>query len=143
MHPYPHKYSVSAIGGPTGTVQVSSARLIDIATAAPAEFGGPGDLWSPETLLCGSIANCFVLTFRALARASKLEWFELNCRVAGVLERVDGVTRFSGYTTHAALRIPAGADAAPGRALLEKAEQGCPVANSLRGERVLVAEVMS
>jgi len=31
-------------------------------------------------VLCASIADCFVLTFRAIARASKPEWSELACR---------------------------------------------------------------
>lgn len=141
MHPYPHHYSVAAAGGPSGSVVVSAARLADLATAPPAQFDGPGDLWSPETLLCGALADCFILTFRAIAKASRLEWTELSCRVEGVLERVDGVTRFSRYTTYAKLRVPAPAEAARARVLLEKAEHGCLVANSLRGERALVAEV--
>jgi hypothetical protein len=49
--------------------------------AAPAEFGGPGDQWSPESLLAGAIASCFALTFRFVARAQKV------CR--HVLERAE------------------------------------------------------
>jgi organic hydroperoxide reductase OsmC/OhrA len=142
VHPYPHLYVASAVGQPAGSITVTSPRLAEIATAPPAEFDGPGDVWSPETLFVASIADCFVLTFRALASASRFEWKGLSCRVEGVLDRADGGARFTAYTTHARLEIPQAGDAAKARTLLEKAEQKCLVANSLLGTRALVAEVV-
>jgi len=141
VQPYPHLYAVSASGRPEGSVAVSAPRLPGIATAPPPEFDGPGDAWSPEALLCAAVADCFILSFRAVARASKLEWSEVACRVEGVLERVDNVTQFTRYTTYASLKVPPGADADKARRLLEKAEHVCLISNSLRGERTLVAEV--
>jgi organic hydroperoxide reductase OsmC/OhrA len=141
MHPYPHVYTATASGLPEGTVALNSPRLPEIASAPPPEFDGPGDVWSPETLLCAALADCFVLSFRAVARASKLEWRDVACRVEGVLERVDGVTQFTRYTTYASLKVPLTSDADKARKLLEKAEHVCLVSNSMRGERKLVAEV--
>jgi organic hydroperoxide reductase OsmC/OhrA len=142
VHPYPHLYIAGAAAGPSGNVSVTSPGLPEIATAPPAEFDGPGDVWSPEALLCASVADCFILTFRALAAGSKFEWTDLQCRVEGVLERADGVTQFTRYTTHATLTIPPGGDVAKARTLMERAEHRCLVANSLRGSRALVAEVV-
>jgi organic hydroperoxide reductase OsmC/OhrA len=142
MHPYPHRYTVSASGGPVGRVRVAATGLSDIQTAAPAEFDGPGDVWSPESLLCASVADCFILTFRAIARASKFEWSDLSCRVEGVLERLDGVAQFTRYTTHATLRVATGGETARAHTLLEKAEQGCLIANSLKGERTLEVQIV-
>jgi len=142
MHPYPHVYTATASGRSEGTVALNSPSLPEIATAPPPEFDGPGDVWSPETLLCASLADCFVLSFRAIARASKLEWTELACRVEGVLERVEGVTQFTGYTTFASLKVPPGFETAKVRKLLEKAEHLCLISNSLRGKRTLVAAVV-
>lgn len=142
MHPYPHLYVASAAAGPSGSVSVTSPRLPEIATAPPAEFDGPGDAWSPETLFVAAIADCFILTFRALAKASHCEWTRLSCRVEGVLDRSDGVTQFTAYTTYATLEIPPSGDAGNARTLLEKSEHRCLVANSLRGTRSLVAEVV-
>ena len=110
-------------------------------TAPPPQFDGPGGLWSPETLLCAAVANCLILTFRAIARASKFDWLELNCRTEALLERVQGGARFTRYTSYATLKLPAGADAAKARLLLEKSEHSCLVANSLNGERLLHVEV--
>ena len=139
--PYPHTYEVSASGEPTGVVAVASPRLETLRTAPPSEFGGPGDRWSPETLLVASVANCFVLTLRAVARAASFRWLRVDCRVEGVLERVEGVTRFSRFVTHAKLIVPGGTDEAAASKLLERAEHGCLIGNSLRAERQLDAEV--
>jgi organic hydroperoxide reductase OsmC/OhrA len=142
VHPYPHLYTASAAARPSGSVSVTSPRLPEIATAPPAEFDGPGDAWSPETLFIAAIADCFILTFRAVASGSKFEWTGLTCRVEGVLDRAEGVTQFTRYTTFATLEIPQAGDVAKARTLLEKAEHRCLVANSLRGTRALVAEVV-
>ncbi len=142
MTPLPHHYKVRATGAATGTLDLDSPGLQTLRSAAPAEFGGPGDLWSPETLLVGAIADCFILTFRAVARAGKLEWLSLDCETEGTLERVEGVTSFTRYVTRARLRLAPGADAAKARELLERAERGCLVANSLRGTQQLEIEIV-
>jgi organic hydroperoxide reductase OsmC/OhrA len=142
VHPYPHLYVASAAGQPAGAVAVTSPRLPEIATAPPAEFDGPGDVWSPEALLCAAVADCFILTFRALAAPSRFEWTSLACRVEGVLEKADGVTQFTRFTTYATLEMPATGDTAKAQTLLERAEHRCLVANSLRGTRALVAKIV-
>jgi len=142
MQPFPHTYVSSAAASPSGGVAVDSPGLPGLVTASPPEFGGPDGVWSPETLLCASVADCYILTFRALAAASRFDWSALRCRVEGVLDRADGVIRFTSYTTHATLEVPPGCDVAKARALLEKAEQRCLVSNSLQGTRVLVADVV-
>jgi organic hydroperoxide reductase OsmC/OhrA len=142
MKAYPHIYRVSALGSAAGTVPVSSAGLPDITTAPPPEFDGPGGVWSPETLLVASIANCFILTFRGVARAAHFDWEKLEAHVDGTLERVSGVTQFISYTTRATLTVKPATDHAKARQLLERAEKVCLVANSLRGERLLEATVV-
>ena len=143
MQPYPHRYEVTAAAEPTGRVTVSSRGLPSLETSPPPEFGGPGGVWSPETLLCAAVADCFILTFRAVARAARFEWRELKCRVEGVLERVEGNSQFTRYTTIARLGVPPGADLTRARRLLEQAEHGCLIANSLRGTRALETEIVS
>lgn len=143
MHPYPHTYVASASAESTGVVAVASPDLPGLETAAPPQFGGPGDVWSPETLLCASLADCFILSFRAITRAARFKWLNLECRVEGVLERVGQVSQFTRYTSFAALTVPAGTDAAKARELLERAEHGCLISNSLRGERVLDTRIIS
>ncbi len=142
MHPYPHNYTALATGAVTGPVVVGSPQLPELGTSAPPQFGGPGGTWSPETLLCASLADCFVLTFRALSRGARFEWLRLECRVEGVLDRIEGVAQFTRFSSIAALTIPPQADAAEARRLLDQAEHNCLISNSLRAERVLDARVI-
>ena len=133
MQEFPHRYSVAAVANPEGEVVLEGDRLPSLTSAPPAEFGGPGDRWSPETLLVAAIADCFVLTFRAIARASKLPWVSLRCDVEGTLDRVDRVTQFTGFLVRASLRVPAGTNEEQAKRLLGRAEQSCLITNSLEG----------
>jgi len=142
MHELPHNYVVSAAAELDANIQLSSPGLESMQSAPPAEFGGPGDQWSPETLLVASVADCFILTFRAIARASKFDWVSLECTVDGTLERVDRVTQFTGFAVKATLTVPAGADSARATLLMEKAERGCLVTNSLIADSHLEATVV-
>jgi organic hydroperoxide reductase OsmC/OhrA len=141
MQAYPHQYEIHATALEEGSVAIASPGLPSLSTAPPSQFGGPGDQWSPETLFVAAAADCLILTFRAMARASNMPWLDIDCRAEGVLDRVEGVTRFTELRLHARLTLPAGGDVVRGRRLLEKAEKGCLVTNSLKVEPVLVADV--
>jgi organic hydroperoxide reductase OsmC/OhrA len=142
MQSLPHHYRVSAASAAEGDVTLSSAGLDSLPSAPPAEFGGPGNLWSPESLLVAAVADCFVLSFRAVARGSRFEWSALECAVEATLERKEGLTQFTRFETTARLEVPPGSDHERARKLLEKAEQVCLVTNSLKGECHLATEVV-
>jgi len=131
VKPYPHHYSVSAEMRGDAPVRLSAPGLPDLESAPPVEFDGPGDRWSPETLLLGAVADCFLLTFRAVARASKLEWKEVRAHAEGTLDRADGGARFTAVRLRAELELPAGGDPATGERLLAKAERACLISRSL------------
>ncbi len=141
MQAFPHHYTVSASGQPESPVTLNADNLPVLVTAPPLAFGGPGDCWSPEDMLAGSVASCFILTFRAIARASKLEWVDISCTVVGRLDRIDRVTRFNHFTVTAKLLVPAGTDSEKASKLLEKAENSCLVTRSLAAETHLEASV--
>jgi len=141
MQTYPHHYNVTASGSERGLVTASSGDLPGIETAPPPQFDGPGGVWSPETLLCAAIADCFVLTFRGVSRAARVSWTKLECAVEGTLERVGGVTRFTHFKTRAVLTLASDAEREKALQLLARAEQTCLVSNSLVGERAFSSEV--
>jgi len=141
MQGYPHHYLASASGGNEGSVVVSGEGLPDLDTQSPPQFGGPEGVWSPETMLSATVANCFILSFRAIARASKFEWNTLECDVDGVLERVERTTLFTGFNIHAVLHVPAGAKVEMAQRLLEKAEQICLITASLKAEIRLTTDI--
>ena len=143
MHPFPHRYIVNAVVRPDGDIPLSAEGVRIIESAPPREFDGPGNQWSPEGLLTAAVADCFVLSFRAIAAASKYAWVSLDSRTEGTLDRVDGKMRFTRFDTHAKLHVAAGADVERAKKLLEKAELTCLVANSLSSERHLAVEVVT
>jgi peroxiredoxin-like protein len=142
MHPFPHHYAVTAAVRPDGDVPLSSTGVRVIESAPPKEFDGPGNQWSPEQLLTAAVADCFVLSFRAIAAASKFRWLSLEANTRGTLDKSQGVMRFTRFDTHAKLHVPAGSDLERAKRLLEKAENACLVANSLSSERHLSTETV-
>jgi organic hydroperoxide reductase OsmC/OhrA len=142
MQDYPHHYIVSADAPSEGVINVSSKGLETLPSQAPAEFGGPGDLWSPETFLVAAVADCFILTFRAVARGSRFEWNSVKCEVEGVLDRVDRVTRFIEFDLRVTLHVPEGSDLHKAERLVEKSDHVCLVTNSLNAEMRLTTKVV-
>lgn len=141
MEAFPHRYRVTGRGRTAGDVELTSERLAPLRSASPAQFGGPGDRWSPETLLVGAVADCFILTFRAIANASKLSWLSLECDVTGTLDRVDRVTQFTRFDIAAHLVVTREEDAGRAREALEKAERHCLISSSLKGAFELAATI--
>lgn len=134
MQSLPHHYHVHAHGSADGEVRLDADALPTLATTPPPQFDGPTGYWSPETLLVAAVASCFILTFRAVARASKLEWAHLSCDVEGVLERHDGRSHFARLMIKPHLRIHESGRERLARQCLDKAEAGCLVTNSLTAD---------
>jgi len=141
LQEYPHHYIASAVARTDSNVQLASPGLENIESAGPAEFGGPGNLWSPETLLVAAVADCFILSFRAIARASKFDWISISCDVVGTLERVEKVTRFTKFNFRVTLEIPGEMKEARALRFLEKAEHSCLITNSMTSQTYLEADI--
>lgn len=131
MKPLPHDYDVTLSGAPAGYATLSRAGLPDLTTAPPAEYGGPGDAWSPEHLLLAAVSSCFLFTFRAVAKASHVDFVDVEAHAAGTVDRVGGVTRFSDISVHPTVTLPKGADVAAAQRAIEKAVTRCLVSSSL------------
>jgi len=141
MQGLPHEYTVSAVASDASTVTLHVENISDLEITAPANFGGPGNILSPEDLQTAAVASCFILSFKAIARASKLEWDSLNVDVSGTLDIVDRAMQFTQFTTRAHLSLPANSSRDKATRLLEKAEQSCLVTNSLKAETHLEIEL--
>ena len=131
MKTLPHRYATHIVGGPEGHATLSSGGVPDLLTAPPLEFDGPGDAWSPEQLLLAAVEACFVLTFRAVAQASRLEFASIGVEAEGIVDRVGGVTRFTEIVLRPRVALPAGTDSVRVQRALEKAERACLVSASL------------
>ncbi|MGA9341329.1 MAG: OsmC family protein [Rhodanobacteraceae bacterium] len=141
MQDYPHHYRACAAGGSSGAVRISSPQLPPLETTPPPEYGGDPGYWSPETLLVAAVADCFVLSFRAVAQASALEWDSVDCDVEGTLDRVERITRFTRFDLRARLRVTSPDSRNKAERCLEKAEQACLITNSLNAETMLHCQI--
>ncbi|MCE2821145.1 MAG: OsmC family protein [Bacteroidota bacterium] len=117
-----------------------------IESATPPEFGGKEGFWSPETLLLGAAAGCFINTFQFFAKRMKFEFDGITCEAEGTVERVEGKSVFTGITVYPTIMI---ADESLRPTILdavEKAHRYCLVSNSLKcpvqiRENVLIASI--
>ncbi len=129
-------------------VTLLNAAEVDsgIESATRPEFGGKGGFWSPETLLLGAAAGCFISTFQFFAKRMKFEFDGITCEAEGTVERVDGKSVFTGITVYPTIMI---ADESLRPTILdavEKAHRYCLVSNSLKcpvqiRENVLIASI--
>lgn len=143
MQDLPHQYVVIAKSKVNENVRVHVENLLSLTIAPPSQFGGPGDEWSPEDLFMASIASCFILSFKAISKASALSWLSIQCESDGTLARVGGKTRFTNIATEVVLVIPHTQSQETAERLLHNAEQSCLVLNSLSCESMLTCTIKS
>lgn len=141
MHPLPHRYVVQASLEPRGDITLESAGLPRLLSEAPVEFDGPGTRWSPETLLTAAVADCLALTFRGVARARRLPFISLQCRVDGTLDRVNGRTAFTAFHIHVHLLVPEGVAREEAERVLARAKDTCLITNSLTASTAFSLEI--
>jgi peroxiredoxin-like protein len=143
MHELPHHYSVTVSGHPQGSLNVFADHLPALAVNAPSQFDGPGDKWSPEELLMAAAANCFVLSFRTVAKLAKLDWLSIECHCKGELDKVERSMLFTKITISVTLLVADAASRSKAETLLRKAEKICIVSNSLSAKKCLEITVLS
>ncbi len=131
MQPLPHHYDVHLDADATGYAEVRSPGLRPLRVHAPADFDGPGDAWSPEHLLLVAVEACFLLTFRAVATASRMPFVAMSIATTGTADRNHGRTRFTEIVLEPTITVPDGTDLEKARRLVDKAEQACLISASL------------
>ncbi len=142
MKPLPHRYEVRLTGGPDGYATSSVEGVPDLRCAPPVDFDGPGDAWSPEHLLLSAVTTCFLFTLRSVAKLSKVQFKALDLSADGVLDRQQGVTRFTEIILRPKLTVGQGTDRAQALRIMEKAEKACLVSASLSTPVRLEPEVI-
>lgn len=118
-----------------GVAVSAESGLPELTVSSPPEFGGPEGIWSPEHLLVAAVASCFMTTFLAIARISRLEVLGLEVPAVGTLERgEDRRYRFTRIILEPRIAVAEGTDLERVERLAQKAESGCLVSRSLTTE---------
>ena len=122
------------------SIEQGVPRVIDF--SAPPEFGGEPGVWTPEHFLLAAVGSCFIETFKAIARASKLEFQGIEVRVDGLIEKDAGGLRFTRISIHPALIIYHDEAHELAERVLSKTERSCLVVRSLSSEVALESKIL-
>ena len=111
-------------------------------TAPPPQFGGPEGVWSPETLFAGAVADCYILSFRAVTQVKKFDWVSIRCETDAILDKPERLPLFTRLDLRVTLTVSPGTDKALAQQLLERAKDICLVTNSMTAEKTLTTEII-
>lgn len=131
MARFPHDYVVTSTADATSDVATRADGKPELAVAPPVAFGGTGKHWSPEELLLAALADCFILTFRAIAKPSELAWESIACRATGTLDRNSTSIYFSAFQLDCTLTLADEAHRSRAQELVNQAKKSCFVSNAL------------
>jgi organic hydroperoxide reductase OsmC/OhrA len=121
---------------------ISSEHKVDLEITPPPEFKGPIDKWSPEDLFSASISSCYLLTFKALARSTKLDWREIEVSVNAHLEKTENGLKFTRVEIFPRLTICCQKTVDKYLEVLEKAKTHCLVTSSMSCEFTVIPKVI-
>jgi organic hydroperoxide reductase OsmC/OhrA len=127
----------AARGGTTSYEGYSREVRVDVAgkpplpmSAAP-PFRGDGALHNPEDLLVAALSSCHFLSYAALCARSGVQVVAYEDDATGIMDRVDGATRFTEVVLHPRVTIAPGSDPEKARSLHARAHEICFIANSV------------
>ena len=113
--------------------EVMSDGLPTVQVAAPPEFQGKRNTWTPEHLYVAAVNACFMTTLLAIARNSKLEIVSFNANARGKLEKVEGGGfQITEIVLKPILVIRFAEDIERAKRVIDKTERSCLIANSIK-----------
>ena len=113
-----------------------------IRVALPQQFGGTGDEWSPEHLFLGSLSSCFMTTLFAFADKMDLEISHYECQTIGQIEIINGKYEFTTIDIYPKISIPDETLREKAFRVLERTQNYCLVANSIRSRVIYHSEIV-
>ena len=113
-----------------------------MSVAAPPEFKGHENIWTPERLFVAAVSSCFMTTFLAVAELSKLDFAGFKASATGKLEKAEGRgLAITQVTIRPRLTLLHDRDVERARKILEKAERNCLISDSINSTVVLEPEI--
>jgi peroxiredoxin-like protein len=127
-------------GDTDGHVDGSGLPAIDV--GAPPEFEGRSGVWSPEHLFVAALNSCYMLTFLAVARFSKIEVISFYSTATGKLEKTrGGPYQITEIVVKPRIVVASANDLPRMPRVLEKAKENCFVSNSIKSAIKILPEV--
>ncbi len=126
-----HEYEINVDWINTPNAIMKDDKLPEIEVNAPANFGGPDDVWSPEHLFVSSIASCTMLSFMYFAEQRKVEVKSYESSAKGILKKGANGFEFESVIVNAKVEVPE-EQAVKVEKLAEMGEKYCLVSNSVK-----------
>lgn len=121
---------------------ISASGLLPIDIGAPPDFEGRVGVWSPEQLFVAALNSCYMLTFLAVARFSKIEVISFSSSATGKLEKSPGSPyQITEIVVKPRIVIGSANDLSRMPRLLEKAKENCFVSNSIKSAIKILPEI--
>jgi organic hydroperoxide reductase OsmC/OhrA len=125
-----YETALADVQGRSASLTAAGKPAIEI--NAPPEFKGLPGFWTPEDLFVASVESCLMLTVVGIAEKAGLAIVSYSSTADGLLEWRDASYEFTRVVVRPVITVSSSAAAAAMRAVVEKAERTCLVANSVR-----------
>lgn len=116
----------------TGSVSLQSSGLAELPVTWESRTETPGGKTSPEELIAGALSSCYAMALSNVLGQAGNPPQELNISAVCSFDVVDGAPKVTRADLSVTGTVP-GIDDAKFKELAQQAEQGCPVANAIRG----------
>lgn len=125
--------------GKTGETRCEGKPVIAVAT--PPEFGGPGNIWTPEDLLTSAVATCIMTSALFFIDRAKIQLRSYKSKATGTMEKTAAGLAITRIAISVFIELEDLAKEEVVRKALEQAEKTCPLSNSLNCPVELAVQV--
>lgn len=105
----------------------------------PIEFGGAEGVLNPEDAFVGSLAMCFSITFKEMAKKMRVEIDDFELGTNGILEEVEGGKMFTKIILKP--KIVTDAPEQKIKRALELTEKNCLIARSMKSDIIIEEDI--
>jgi organic hydroperoxide reductase OsmC/OhrA len=127
-------WSADAPGAEQGNHTVAFTDRDSLSMSSAPQYRGDPTRLNPEELLTAAVVSCQLLTYLALARRAEVPVVRYEDTPVATLAIAEKKMRVTEVLLRPVITLGPGADEAEARALVEKAHEGCFIANSVRCE---------
>jgi organic hydroperoxide reductase OsmC/OhrA len=113
----------------------------DLRMSGDASFGGDPRLLNPELLVVAAASACQLLEFLAIASKARIDVLEYSDEAEGTMDESDEPARIQRIVLRPRIRVAEGPSREKVERLVRLAHEYCYVANSLRSEIEVQAEI--
>jgi len=111
---------------------LSSEGKPDLEVATPADFGGPGGIWTPEDLLVAAVNSCIMTTFLHYRAKADIELVGYSSTAEGELVYGDSGLSFAGVTVKPDVVVATQEDVQKAREALQRAGKTCLISDAVK-----------